>query len=268
MVGTLVAVGLGSLIYGADKSLKLDAKALEKRRKAANKECEAQEIVRKQFELTDKRVTNVVKKKTSIVCNTLPRFAEVYDKLQKVQIEGSKAVKEFNLPTEYPYLKVCTSVPMTIKQSVTDSECALAFLLPMGLAGLMIKDSERELSAAQKQLSAANVVYSQAESKVSFLKAVAERADYIARVLSGFNVLMVDFVEKVDTLIDTNGYDWGKYSKFDKELCLTLVNLAVATVDMVNVPLFEQDGKLAEAAYNMLIVGENKLAEMKNIIGG
>ncbi len=99
---------------------------------------------------------------------------------------------------------------------------------------MMIKDSERLLSAAKRQLSAANVAYSQAESICTVCDAVIARADRISRLLMAMNSLFLRSIEETGKTIQRNGLDVHDYSEKAKGTLMTCVNMAVAMTIMVS----------------------------------
>lgn len=263
MIDPITALLVGGLFYGADKSLKLDAKALKKRRQAANLEFEGQEMVRKRREFCEKRLQNVVKKKQSIVKVTLQKFIDIYSTIEKILVERKELPKILTIPEN---LTMFEKLPMVVQQPLSDTECLVGLISPITMSYYMIKDSERELSAARSQLRAANLSYEQSKSKNSFFDAVIERADKLAVVLSGFNFLVINLVEKSSLLIEKNGSDKDNYSQQEIEVLKTLVNAVCGMIDVVNVPVFEKEGKISEAAFEMLDKGERNLQELQKLI--
>ena len=79
-------IELAALAYCADKSNKMDAQALAKRSKAFTKEAEARDLVYQKRSTAEKKMQNVAKKKRAIIESTLPRFVEVYQKIQKIDL--------------------------------------------------------------------------------------------------------------------------------------------------------------------------------------
>lgn len=131
---------------------------------------------------------------------------------------------------------------------------------------MMIKDSERLLSAAKRQLSAANVAYSQAESICTVCDAVIARADRISRLLMAMNSLFLRSIEKTGKTIQRNGLDVHDYSEKEKGTLMTCVNMAVAMTDLINIPVINTEGEIAESAMKTILTGEKYLAEMKEAI--
>ena len=68
---------------------------------------------------------------------------------------------------------------VVIQKPLTDGQLITEYIFK-GIGGMMIADSKRNLSAAKSQLSAANVVYSQAESVAEVYDAIIGRAERIA----------------------------------------------------------------------------------------
>lgn len=92
--GLLLGGALGKTFYSADKSLKMNEKALGKYAKSFERSEEAELLIRKKDEFTDKRLVNVAKKRRAIVQGTVPKFAEVYSKIKNIQWENMTTVNE------------------------------------------------------------------------------------------------------------------------------------------------------------------------------
>lgn len=133
--------------YSANKSLEMDEKALKKYAKAFERNEEAELLLKKKAEYTDKRLANVAKKKRAIVETTVPRFVDVYSKIQKIELGAKTSVNEIALRNSVQKLGALNSVSMSVKKEFTDKEL-ICGLITKGLGKLMEMDSERYLSAA------------------------------------------------------------------------------------------------------------------------
>ena len=143
-------------------------------------------------------------------------------------------------------------------------------LIPATFAVALTKsfsdDSANELRAAQIQKKYANVVVAQAESNVEVLRAVHERADRLTDLLTKLNVLFIKSLQVVNPIIDKNGKDRTAYTAQDKELIRNCLNLADAVKSVLDTPLFENDGTIAEVSACVLKTGEDYLQRMQQIM--
>lgn len=264
MLVEALAVGvLAHTIYNVDKSLKIDEKAINKYSKAFSRQEEAAQLLKSKEEYVDKRLANVAKKKRAIINDTVPKFVDVYSKIQKVEVSLKSQSTELAFPVNDNELSKIDSMTMSCKKEFTDKELVCGFLI---LGTMIRKDSERSLSAANNQLRAANVVYSQAESVAAVYDAIVERADRIARLLMAMNALFIKSIQETDNVIGKNGLDVRNYDEFDKGVLMTCVNIAGAMSDLINVPVVDEDGLVSQAAEEMIATGENYLSKMKTLI--
>lgn len=266
MLVEALAVGvLAHTIYNVDKSLKIDEKAINKYSKAFSRQEEAAQLLKSKEEYVDKRLANVAKKKRAIINDTVPKFVDVYSKIQKVEVSLKSQSTELAFPINENELSKIDSMAMSCKKEFTDKELVCGWFI-MGLGTMIRKDSERSLSAASNQLRAANVVYSQAESVAAVYDAIVERADRIAKLLMAMNALFIKAIQETDNVIGKNGLDVRNYDEFDKGVLMTCVNIAGAMSDLIKVPVVDEDGLVSQAAEDMIATGENYLSKMKTLI--
>lgn len=268
MIIEALAVGaLAKTLYSADKSMKMDEQALRKYAKAFEKSEEAELMVRKKAAVTDKRLMNVAKKKRAIVENTVPKFVSVYNHIQKIELENSTAINEIAIHDYVKKAAVLDALSLTVKNHFTDKELVCGWITK-GFGKLMEMDSERYLSAANNQLRAANVVYSQSESIVVVYDAIIARADRISNLLMAINALFIRSINETASTIEKNGLDVRNYSEYDQGVLMTCVNIAVAISDIINIPVVDDKGQICESANELIVNGEKYLEKMKHVING
>lgn len=261
----LAVAALVKTVYSADKSAKMDERALGKYAKAFEKSEEARLLIRKKAEYTDKRLANTAKKKRAIVKNTVPQFVNVYGKIQKIELENKIAANEISVRNTVQKLAVLNAISISVKKDFTDKELVCGFIT-QGLGKLWEMDSERYLSAANSQMRAANVVYSQAESIGEIYDAIAARADRISKLLMALNALFIGSINETEKIIEKNGIDVKNYSEYDKGVLMICVNIAVAMSDIIDVPVVDESGRLCESAVEMIQTGEQYLTQMNKLI--
>lgn len=265
MLIELAAIGIGKVLYDGNKSLKMDAEATAKYAKAFTRECEAQQLVAQKRSLADKRMENVAKKKRAIIGSTLPMFAEVYGQIQKVNIQGDDKRFEMIAYSNAEKSGILQSVDIVAKKEFTSKELVIGTMFK-GITGMMIEDSKRNLSAARSQLSASNVVYSQAKSIAEVYDAIIGQADRIANLLVNMNILFLGVISETKKIIEKNGINIKKYSEKEKTTLVLCVNFAVAMTKLIDIPVLDENGEIASAAVEMIQTGEDYLVRMNEII--
>jgi len=262
------ALAIGAIVktfYSVDKSMKTDEAALKKYAKAFERSAEANLLVKQKAECTDKRIANVAKKKRAVIENTVPKFMEVYSKIQQIELSGSTQLNQITLLDNSDKLAALNAMTISVKRNFTDKELVCGWIF-RGIGKLMEKDSELYLSAANNQMSAANVTYSQAESVAEVYDAIAARADRIAKLIMTMNALFVKSIKQTEETIERNGLNVKNYSEFDEGVLMTCVNLAAAMSEFINIPVVDEKGQICEAAEKMLLTGEDYLNQMKQAI--
>ncbi|WP_394870293.1 hypothetical protein [Clostridium butyricum] len=262
------ALAVGALVktfHSADKSLKMDEKALKKYAKAFERSEEAELLVRKKAEFTDKRLMNVAKKKRAIVQSTVPKFVDVYSQIQKIELENKTTVNEIAIRDNVKKLAILDALSVSVKKDFTDKELVCG-LITKGFAKMMEMDSERYLSAANSQMREANVVYSQSESIGAVYDAIVARADRISNLLMAMNALFIRSINETSLTIEKNGLDVRNYSDYDKGVLMTCVNIAAAMSDIIDVPVVDEKGQICESAMEMIATGEKYLEKMNQAV--
>ena len=252
-------IELAALAYCADKSNKMDAQALAKRSKAFTKEAEARDLVYQKRSTAEKKMQNVAKKKRAIIESTLPRFVEVYQKIQKIDLTISDK-NELAVYNQFQKSNAIQAMQVVIQKPLTDGQ------LIKGIGGMMIADSKRNLSAAKSQLSAANVVYSQAQSVAEVYDAIIGRAERIASLLMRMNALFLGSIFETEKVITQNGTNAKAYNQQDMGILMTCVNLAGAMSEIINIPVLDENGELCKAAVEMIQTGEAYIEQMNDLI--
>ena len=265
IVEGLAVAALVKTFSDVNKSIKMDEKALQRYAKAFERQEEAELLVRRKEEFTDKRLANVAKKKRAIIQNTVPRFMEVYGKIQKIELERKTEVNAISMNRNIGKLTALQALSVSMKKQFTDKELVCGYLIK-GIPGLMVMDSERFISAANNQMRSANVVYAQAQSVVEIYDAIVARADRIAKLLMSMNSLFVKSIEETECVIEKNGVNVRNYSDFEKGILMTCVNIACAVSDMINIPVVDEKGQMYDSAVEMIEIGEKYLLKMNQVL--
>ena len=136
----------------------------------------------------------------------------------------------------------------------------------MGITNSIVGDSEKNLKAAQIHKKYSNVVVAQAETNIEVLRAIRERADRLTNLLTKLNILFLKSIKATDSLIEKNGSERSLYTVQDKEMIRNCLNLADAVKSVLDTPLFENDGKIAEVSQTALKTGEDYLQRIEQVM--
>ena len=113
IVEGLAVAALAKTLYQTNKSMKMDEKALKKYAKAFERSEEAELLVKKKAEYTDKRLANVAKKKRAIIEVTVPMFVEVYEQIQKINLKGTAKVNEITIQKKLEKVNVLNTMSVS-----------------------------------------------------------------------------------------------------------------------------------------------------------
>ena len=208
---------------------------------------------------------NVAKKKRAILQSTVPKFVNIYSQIQKIELENKTIVNEISIRDNVRKLAIWDDLSVSVKKDFTDKELVCG-LIVKGFSKMIEMDSERYLSAANSQMRAANVVYSQSESIGEVYDAIAARADRISNLLMAMNALFIRSINETSLTIEKNGLDVRNYSVYDKNVLMTCVNISAAMSDIINVPVVDEKGQICEAAMEMIATGEKYLEKMNQVV--
>ena len=241
-------IELAALAYCADKSNKMDAQALAKRSKAFTKEAEARDLVYQKRSTAEKKMQNVAKKKRAIIESTLPRFVEVYQKIQKIDLTISDK-NELAVYNQFQKSNAIQAMQVVIQKPLTDGQLITEYIFK-GIGGMMI----------------ANVVYSQAQSVAEVYDAIIGRAERIASLLMRMNALFLGSIFETEKVITQNGTNAKAYNQQDMGILMTCVNLAGAMSEIINIPVLDENGELCKAAVEIIQTGEAYIEQMNDLI--
>ena len=244
-------VAISAAIYKGNKSLEMDEQASKKYSKAFTRESEARQLISKKRNLADKRLENVAKKKRAIISSSLPLFVEIYSQIQNETYDMIK----YN---DAEWSHTLQSVSLVTKKEFINQELIVGILFK-SFSGMMVEDSKRNLSAANSQVRAANVLYAQAQSISDIYDAIIERADRISALLMSMNAMFAGVLSETQKIIMQNGTNVEKYTEKEKSTLVLCVNFAVAITNLLNIPILDNNGEIAESAIQMIQTGEEYL---------
>ncbi|MBQ8195486.1 MAG: hypothetical protein IJZ47_08970 [Oscillospiraceae bacterium] len=270
----LIATG-GALIGTAlqvNKSSNIDAQAMRKYAKAFSREQEAKRLIEQKEKEADDSILKLARRKKAIIDTTIKDFLEIYESVQKINFENGEGIKELTaLTISNADIAELNGMSVSCSKMLTEKELVVGLLfkgiaLGGGIGGMMIKDSERTLSAANSQMRAANVSYSQAETIATMYDAVKDRAERMATLLKKMNVLTVKSIIETKRLLSVNGTNVKSYQPSDKVVVMNCVNFVVAMKKILDAPLFNQTGELEQQSIKAISDGEAYINQINQII--
>lgn len=263
----LAVAATAALVSNIDKSTTIDSKALRKYARAFNKAKEAELIVKEAENQLNKRLLNVAKKKRSIIEVSLPKFAKAYDAIQKVEIHnknGKEVLSEIQKLYNLPIGAFSSHMDIVLNRGFTDKEL-MCELLRFSLPGAsFVRDSERFMSAASKQMSAANVAMESAKTSETVYVELTKYIDQLLTVLLGFNSLFLRSISQLETILEE--LDSRELTEQDEEVMMNTVNLAYAVADVVKIPAIDETKAITQKGIELLNISSQMLEKMNQVI--
>lgn len=270
ILGALVAGGaVVDAFRGANESMKIDERAKRKFARAYERQAEANALVKKKNEEADAALRKVINRKRGILASSMKDFLTLYEKIIKIDFLESQGMKELhgNIIAANG-LKSMQGMVAVAMRPMTDMQLIGTFLGGGGGVGIghaMIEDSKRNLSQANKQLRAADVVYSQAENLSSIIDIMIQRSNQMAGLLARLNLLFIKSIKHTNQIIDKNGFDRNNYTQDDRKALMTCMNTASAIKKIIDVPLIDRQGQLAKETMEAINIGNQFLNKLKMI---
>lgn len=269
IVGALVVGGTIDAFRGANECMKIDERAKKKFARAYERQAEANDLVNKKNKQAEIALKKVINRKRGILSSSMRNFLTVYEKIIKINFLQSQGMKELegNIITA-DNLKSIQGMTAISMRPMTDMELIGTFLGGGGGVGIghaMIEDSKRNLSLANKQLRASEVVYSQAENLSLIIDTLTERSEKIANLLAKLNMLFIKSINHTNQIIDKNGFDRNNYTENDRKALMTCMNIASTIKKIIDVPLVDKQGQLAKETMEAINIGNQFLNKLQNL---
>lgn len=262
---------------GAEYSSKIDDKTRKKLSKAFERQYEAKELAEKKKLETDNSMLKLANRKRAILSTSVKDFIELYSRIKKINFVESDGIRELDsnlclsdgvVELEQLRLKTTHSVAMT------DTDLIKSFIIGASLAGLagafvtaaFVKDSKRDLKAAEAQMRTAKVVYSQSQTLETVLNGIIDRCNSLSDVLTKLNLLFVKSIRESNEIINKNLYDKSLYTPEDRKVLMTCMNLASAVKGIIDVPVLEENGEITQKSYEALQTGNKYLKQINNLL--
>lgn len=266
---SIIASLFVSAVVGAEYSSRLDEKARKKLTRAYEKQFEAEEIIKRKEEETDNSMIKLANRKRAILSTSINDFIEVYSKIKKINFVETDGIKELDkklqLPENVGHMNQMISVnKAAVKWS--DEDVVKAFLISGVIGAAFAKDSKKNLKIANAQMKVANVAYSQAQTIKVTLDGIIQMCDNFSELLSNMNFLFVKSIRNSNRIIEGKGYDKSLYSEEDRKVLMTCMNIAVVVKELIDVPILDEEGEIAQKAVESLQTGNKYFQEIREIL--
>ncbi len=258
---------LGKTFYDIDKAIAYDDMANENYKNAFIKSSEAKKLLKEKDDFCYKRINNVIKKKSAIIKYSIPKFVEVYKKIQKVIINDNSDNKFTLHICDKDYtdsLKLLSS----LKDNSFSREQLICGTIFKGIGKMIELDSKQNLASSQELLRLSNIQNEQLVSICNIYDTIILRVDKISDLLVQMNALFLLSINQTALTIEKNGYNIRTYDDYDHNVLMTCVNIARAIIDIIDIPIsiFDQNGEISEAAIQLLSKGEQHLVKFQKTL--
>lgn len=248
------------------KSLKIDEEAMHRYARSFSRSADAKRMIEQCEKSADESMLKLANRKRAILKSSIKDFLEIYQNIQNISFiegEGIKELSSLSLSNadikQLGTMSVSSNIPLSDKEMITS-------VMFKGITSTMIKDSERKLSAANNQMRAANVEYSQAETIALLYNEIKNRADRMADLLKQMNAILVKSVAETRKVIISSDNNAKNFSRDDKLVVINCINWVKGVKEILDAPLFNKDGELEKQAEEAIRIGEEKLREIKGAI--
>lgn len=274
MLPLIIASGLGYAFYKTEQGSQMDAKAQRKYAKAMTRQLEAEALLKEKKENADAALIKVANRKRAIVATSMYQFLDVYERIIKIDFQGSDEIKKISaitlIPEEVAHIK---TIAQTAVKPMTDREVVVTLLkgtvLFGGLGGIgysIAKDAERNLKAANAQLRMAEVAYKEAEAIGVSLDTVVDRANALAGLLARLNLLFMRSIQHTTEIIDRNGYSRTAYNQDDRKALMSCINIASTMKKIIDEPVITPNAELAVETAKTLEIGNNFIKQVEQLV--
>lgn len=260
----IVANGIHQMIK-ADKN---NAQAAKINTKAFTRIATADAKITSLEQLTEKSILRLANRKKGILQTSIKSFLEVYDKIIKINFQPGDGIKELeNLSLSPSQVGELKKLSQGASLSLTDAQILTSFLIS-GIPGLIVKESEYNVSLAQIRNKQSLIIESQAETICTYLESIASHANMISDLLTKLNVLFIKVLNTTQSIIEINGFNRSNYSTQDKESLMTCINFASALKNILDAKLLDGQSEISKEAIECIENSNKFLQQINQLIGG
>lgn len=241
MLGFAVgALLLGKTIKDLNDASEMDERAQRKLERAYRREMEAKNLMAEKRHELEAVMGKVLNRKRAIVSSSLSKFIIVYENIQKIELEESSLISENNLPIISK--EAVGGLQVLIPASRIEATGAEEFRAAItgGIGKCIVKDSERNLKAANATLRAANAVYSAAENMSEAVDEIIATNNRMNDVLGALNCLFIKAMNASEKIIKERGYNKYNYTLDDRKQLRLTMEIAAIIKGLIDKPLIAQ----------------------------
>ena len=260
----IAALIVGKFIYDLNKACNMDEDSRRRMMKAFQRETEARLLVKQKSQELEAALGRIVQRKRGTLSN-FRRFVNLYQKIMEIDFQAEKRKGAFVLiPLKKDYVDWLQRMAIIPKGQFTDSEVMMS-LLKGGLGRSLLDDAEQFRAESVKQLRAAGVVYDQAESIAKAIDIMVNQCETISSVIAGLNLLLAKTIRTSEALIEARGSDPNRYTRADRDVLMTCMNVVDALKKIVDAPVVTRDGQLAQEIMTTVRLGKAYAEAVKKI---
>ena len=160
-------------------------------------------------------------------------------------------------------LREIQSVSLTSEMKLNDKQEVMLFIFK-GLFASDIKEAEYKIKAAQANMKIARVKEGQYKTLEIIFEGVKNKCDAFSEVLQKLNILFAKTIMNTKTIIEKNGYNGSAYTR-EEAVCIgSCINIAGVVTELVQTPVFNENGELTDEIQTAVMVGNRYLEEINN----
>ena len=226
----IAALIVGKFIYDLNKACNMDEDSRRRMMKAFQRETEARLLVRQKSQELEAALERIVQRKWGTLSN-FRRFVDLYQQIIEIDFQAEKRKGELAL--------------IPLKKDYVD-----------GLGRSLLDDAEQFRAESVKQLRAAGVVYGQAENIAKAIDIMIGQCETISSVIAGLNLLLAKTIRTSEALIEERGSDPDRYTREDRDVLMTCMNVVDALKKIIDAPVVTRDGQLAQEIMTTIRLGK------------
>ena len=251
----IAALIVGKFIYDLNKACNMDEDSRRRMMMAFQRETEARLLVRQKSQELEAALERIVQRKWGTLSN-FRRFVDLYQQIIEIDFQAEKRKGELALiPLKKDYVDGLQRMAIIPKGQCTDSEVMMS-LLKGGLGRSLLDDAEQFRAESVKQLRAAGVVYGQAEIISIAIDIKIGQCETISSVIAGLNLLLAKTIRTSEALIEERGSDPDRYTREDRDVLMTCMNVVDALKKIIDAPVVTRDGQLAQEIMTTIRLGK------------
>ena len=129
----------------------------------------------------------------------------------------------------------------------------------------MIEDSDRFLSQARKQLSAANVVQKEAENLAQSMDILIDKCNGISTLIAQLNFLFAKSIQNSSEIIARLGNEPSNYTQENRDVLMTCMNMADALKKICDAPVITPNGDITKEMERTVQLGKKYAQEINSV---